>query len=305
MLHDFFRKGYSEILAAGITWGTIGLFVTMLGSAGIASSSAAFLRIFAGAVIIGILIITKKGLPGFYINGKGLTLCIILGICSQGMFNYCYNASIANTGMATASILLYTAPVFVLIMSAVFFSEKITMVKSIALFLNVAGCILTVAGGSIDSMQFSAAGVLFGIAAGFLYALMTIVSKTTTDDYDPLSILFYSFIFGSVFLALVIHPFDDIAASWNFKTFLLALGYGAIPTALSYKLYMSGLSKKPETSKVPVIASVETVAAAMIGIIVFREDISVPKAAGIFLVLVSIFIMNMRVSSSKKILRQK
>ncbi|HIU28408.1 MAG TPA: EamA family transporter, partial [Candidatus Fimisoma avicola] len=58
--------------------------------------------------------------------------------------------------------------------------------------------------------------------------------------------------------------------------------------------YMKGLSKDLVTSKVPVIASVETVVAALIGILVFTEDVTLYKLIGILCVMISIFIMNMQ-----------
>mgnify|MGYP000868936248 CR=1 FL=1 len=73
---------------------------------------------------------------------------------------------------------------------------------------------------------------------------------------------------------------------------LLFLGFGLIPTAVAYILYMQGLSMGLETSKVPVVMSFETVVTVLVGIGVYAESAGAIKVLGIVLVLMSILIMN-------------
>ena len=73
---------------------------------------------------------------------------------------------------------------------------------------------------------------------------------------------------------------------------LLFLGFGLIPTAVAYVLYMQGLSMGLETSKVPVVMSFETVVTVLLGIGVYAEPAGAIKVLGIVLVLASIVIMN-------------
>lgn len=296
---SFIKKGYFDIFLSGMLWGLLGVFVTTLNAYGISSSVSAFIRMFFGIFSIGAIMLLTNGIKAFVIDKKGLLICVILGIFSQGMFNYCYNASITSTGIATASILLYTAPVFVCIMSKIFFKEDINNYKKFALFINILGCVLTVTGGNFSNMQFSYIGIIFGVSAGFLYGLMTIISKTTTDKYNSFTILFYSFIFGAVFLFFTVQPYETLVENFNVPVLITSILYGLIPTAISYVLYMRGLSKKPETSKVPIIASIETVTAAFIGFIIFNENFGMIKLIGILCVLLSIVLMNFNFKNKK------
>lgn len=289
------RSGYMDIFIAGCMWGSIGLFVNILSGFGIASGTAAFIRIFTGAVLLIPIMISRGGLTLFKIDVRGLATCLILGVFSQALFNFSYNMSINDVGMATASVLLYTSPIFVCMMSAVFFREHIGAAKAAALAVNIAGCVLTVTGGNFSELTFSALGVMAGVGAGFFYGLMTIISMPITGRYDPLTILFYSFLSGSAVLAVMVRPWETIGdISGLLPVFAASAAYGAIPTVGAYMLYMRGLSKKPATSKVPVIASVETVVAAVMGTIVFDEDVTLYKLIGILCVMISIFIMNIQ-----------
>ena len=286
------KQGYLYILIAGILWGSIGLFVNLLKAQGAGPQSIAFLRLGTAALLLVPVMLTSGGIRMFRIPRRGLLACAALGIFSQALFNISYNVSIQNVGVATASVLLYSSPIFVCVMSKIFFRETIGRVKRIALLINICGCILTVTNGDFSAISFSVLGASAGILAGFLYALMTIISKAATEDYHPLTVLFYSFIFGAAVIALAANPWENLTEVMSLRLILTAFGYGLIPTVGSYIFYLRGLRCGLETSKVPVIASIETVVAALIGILIFQEAVGPFKLLGIACVLASIAIMN-------------
>ena len=61
---------------------------------------------------------------------------------------------------------------------------------------------------------------------------------------------------------------------------------------MAYIVYYGGISKITETARIPVLASVETVVAAIIGLVVFGQSLGPVKIIGKALVLVSIAVMN-------------
>ena len=282
------NMGYLMILAAGCLWGTIGLFVNLMAGVGADTSLTAFMRLFMGSLILIPIMLHKGGLSMFKIDKKGLIQCLMLGILSQALFNYSYNESIESIGVATASILLYTAPVFVTVMSRFLFKEHIGRIKIFALIINITGCFLMVTGGNLSVLKISAAGILFGILAGFLYSLVTIIGKIASGDTHPFTLIFYSFLFGWLALGIFTSPWESIKAVSGLKFWFYAFGYGLIPTVGSYLLYMGGLRKKLEISKVPVIASIEVVVATLIGVLVFKEQLNYISVLGIIILLSSI-----------------
>ena len=280
--------GYLMIFAAGCLWGTIGLFVNLLSSVGADTSLTAFMRLFIGSLIIIPIMLHKGGVSMFKIDKKGLSQCLMLGILSQALFNYSYITSIGIVGVATASILLYTAPVFVTIMSRILFDEHIGKIKIFALIINITGCFLMVTGGNLSNIKLSAAGIFFGIAAGFLYSLVTIIGKIASGDIHPYTIIFYSFLFGGLIIGIFTSPLESIKAVSGLKFWIYVFGYGLIPTVGSYLLYMEGLRRQLEISKAPVIASVEIVVSILIGVIVFKEKLNYINVLGIIILLSSI-----------------
>lgn len=287
--------GYLLVLCAGILWGSIGFFVRKLNGLGVDTELTAFMRIFCAWIILIPLLLgmsLKSGRNYFKISKKGLLQCFIMGLVTQAFFNLSYSGCINSVGVAMGSVLLYTAPIFVSILSRLLFKEEINARKGISLVINLLGCFIMVTGGDLSVLKVSGIGILLGIGAGFFYAMVTILGKFTSDEVDPFTMVFYNFLFGWISLALISNPIPKIAAVSDLHFWLLAFGYGLIPTVGSYLFYMNGISHDVELSRVPIIASVEPIIATIIGLLVFGENITLVNALGLVIVLFSIVLMN-------------
>lgn len=287
--------GYILVLCAGILWGSIGFFVRKLNGLGVDTELTAFMRIFCAWIILIPLLMgmsLKSGRNYFKISKKGLLQCFIMGLVTQAFFNLSYSGCINSVGVAMGSVLLYTAPIFVSILSRLLFKEEINARKGISLVINILGCFIMVTGGDLSVLKVSGIGILLGIGAGFFYAMVTILGKFTSDEVDPFTMVFYNFLFGWISLALISNPIPKIAAVSDLHFWLLAFGYGLIPTVGSYLFYMNGISHDVELSRVPIIASVEPIIATIIGLLVFSENITLVNALGLVIVLFSIVLMN-------------
>ena len=289
------NAGYIMVLCAGILWGSIGFFVRKLSEIGVDNGLTAFMRIFCAWVILIPLLIgmsMKTGKNYFRISKKGILQCLLMGIVTQAFFNLSYSGCINSVGVAMGSVLLYTAPIFVAILSKLLFKEEINARKGIALVINLVGCFIMVTGGDLSVLKVSGIGILLGVGAGFFYAMVTILGKFTSDEVDPFTLVFYNFLFGWLSLALFANPLPKIMAATSPYFWLLGFGYGLIPTVGSYLFYMNGISHDVELSRVPIIASVEPIIATIIGLVVFSENIGIINAIGLIIVLVSIVLMN-------------
>lgn len=300
------KKGYAMVLVAALMWGSIGIFVNALTGLGLSSVSIAALRLLVGAVILVPVLMLMgvrgqhmpDGLPSgawalFRATPRSLFASALVGIAGLAFANLSYYVSMGEVGMSTASVLLYTSPVFGVAFGRLLYGEAITRAKVLSVLLNIVGCVLAVTNGDIGGMGFSALGVAAGVLAGFLGALLAVFSKIATERMHPLAVTFYGFVFGGVFMAAIGFPWSDVSAAMSWELMGILFAFGLIPTALAYIFYMSGLSMGLEASKVPVVASFETVATVMVGILLYGEASGPIKIVGICLVLLSIFVMNM------------
>lgn len=285
-------KSYIYIFISGLLWGTIGLFVKLLGQCGSTSSYTSFLRMCLGLFLLIIITLFKEGAGAFKIGKRTLISCMLMGLVCQAAYNLAYSNAVNEIGVAFSSVLLYTSPVFTSIISYLFFHEKMGRRKCFALFVNVIGCALTVTGGSFLGLSFGVSGLLFGVAAGFCYSLAPVFGRLAADEGSPFAVATYNFLFATIFLAVFTQPWTTVAHPLNLKLLAVGTGYALIPTALAYIFYFTGLKGITESSKVPVVASVETVVATVIGTAVFHENLQIGNLIGIACVLGSIVIMS-------------
>lgn len=162
-------KAYLYIISAAVCWGLIGLFVRTLAAQGFSSMQIVALRSLAAAICV-TLPLLQSGSAALRIRLRDLWLFVGTGICSLVFFNYCYFNAMQQTSLAVAALLLYTAPVFVMLMSLLCFGEAFTRTKALALLLTFSGC-ACVTGVFGSSLTLTLSGLLYGLGSGFGYAL--------------------------------------------------------------------------------------------------------------------------------------
>ena len=133
--------GPALIILAGCFWGSMGIFVRRLGVYGFSSVQIVAIRVSLAALFFCILLFIKDR-SGFRISLKDLPLFLGLGVGSVLFFATCYFTAITMMPLSTAAILLYTSPIWIMLMSVLFFHEKLTRKKLIALTFAFAGCIM-------------------------------------------------------------------------------------------------------------------------------------------------------------------
>jgi len=272
------------VFSAGALWGTMGIFVRSLASLGFSSMQIVWLRVFIAAIIIGIgMLIYNRKL--FKINIRDIWCFIGTGILSVASFTYFYFISIQLISMSAAAVFLYTAPVFVMIMSAIIYKEKITVLKIAACLAAFCGCLFT--SGLIGSGKtLVPMGIITGILSGLGYALYSIFGKyAVKKNYNSLTVTFYTFLICTLGITLFCDvPSLVVAFTQKPVSIIYALIMGVLSAALPYILYTMGLARI-ESGKAAVIASIEPVVATIMGLVVYKEKIDIFGIIGIVLII--------------------
>lgn len=288
------------ILLAGVLWGCIGIFVRHYTALGLSAMQNAFLRLALSAILFAIFIlIYDRNL--FRIRLKDLWIFLGSGILSVGVFTICYFRSIELSSLSVASILLYTAPVFVMLFSLIFFKEKLTPAKIAALILAVFGCAMTV-GVIGGGLSVSLPGFFFGLSSGVCYALYSIFSRFALDrGYSPLTVTLYTFILAAVSVLCVADPLPVAKViTADVGSFFFALLFAVSSCVLPYLFYTLGL-KSVRSTTASIIATIEPVTATIVGALFFEEAVQFPFGyLGIALVVGSVVLINLNFKGKKK-----
>lgn len=287
---------YLYIIAAAVLWGLIGLFVKTLAAQGFSSMQIVAIRSAASSIGI-TLVICRLGLKYLRISPRDIWMFIGTGILSLTFFNYCYFNCISQSSLAAAALLLYTAPIFVMLLSLWLFKEKFTAAKACALVTTFCGCAF-ITGVFDTSLNLSLSAVIFGLGSGIGYALYSIFGKIAVRRYSSATITAYTFYYSTV-SAVPLADFSRSSAVFDLSTLLAALGIGILCAVIPYLLYTRGL-QDIEAGQASVLATIEPLVASCLGIFYFGEPFTWSKIAGIVLILSSVLILNISSQNPQK-----
>lgn len=284
------------VALAGSLWGFMGLLVRRLDAAGLSSIDICFLRSFVTMLAMAALLLAADR-RAFALRLRDLWCFVGTGVLSVVFFNYCYFKTIVLTSLSVAAVMLYTAPVLVVLMSTLFFREKLTGSKLIAAVAAFVGCAF-VSGVVGGASRLSAAGILFGLGSGVGYALYSIFSRCALErGYSSSAISFYTFVFASAasfFISDRAACFAALTATPSDTLIIVLLIF--LVTLFPYLLYTRGLQGL-ETGTASIIASIEPVVATLVGALIYHEPLDLWNLVGIALVLSSILLINAKSTS--------
>ena len=279
------------IILAGCFWGSMGIFVRRLSAFGFSPIQIVSLRISVAALAFSILLLIKDR-SGFRIALRDLPLFLGLGFGSILFFTVCYFSAITMMPLSTAAILLYTSPIWIMMMSVLFFREKLNRTKLIALALAFAGCVLV---SGISGEGLTLTGLLLGLGSGLGYGLYSILGTIALRKYSPYTVTTYTFLLAAAGSWLVCGPADMISkftAATNLSGLLLFCCLTGLVTAvIPFLAYTLGL-RSVEASRAGILATVEPLVATLVGILFFSESLTLLSGLGIILILTAVILLN-------------
>ncbi|SES93327.1 Threonine/homoserine efflux transporter RhtA [Oceanobacillus limi] len=278
---------FVTILGASF-WGLTGLFVESLYHFGFTPWEVVAIRLTSATIIL-IPIISIFSPKHLKVKIKHLPHFFGLGVGSIVLFNWLYFTVMEQTSMSIAVVLLYTSPIFVSILSKLFFNEVITGKKVMALIMTLIGCSFVIKLFPIGDATVSLSSILLGLLSAFFCGLYSIIGKSVSKYYNFLTITTYTLLTGSLFIFPTSRLWEKAAILQQVDVWLNVAGVAIISTILAYILYTFGLSYI-ESSKAAILGSVEPIIAILIGVILFGDSLTPWQIAGIVMVISSAFI---------------
>jgi len=257
-------RGENAVLISAILMGTLPFFIKSLSLSPI---SATFYRMSLGLLFVGLFLMLKKEKPVF-----SLSLVLL------GLFNvsevFFYITAITYLSAAMAALLLYMAPIYVMIYAMM--RGKVSKHSVMALVLGIAGLYLLLMPESQINI-----GLVSGLVSGVVYAGAFVMLNRLGKIHTPIQITFSNLSVG----VLLLFPFFGFESANP----LLVLGLGLIPTAIPFILLSYGMARV-RVEKGPVIALIEPVTAGIVGFLAFGEVLSGVQLAGAAMILSAVFI---------------
>jgi drug/metabolite transporter (DMT)-like permease len=254
----------------------------------ILSQSRATLSLF---VLLPIML-AQRGTATLRVPGRDLLRFFLLGILGVAASNFLYYLAIQRTNVATAIIIQYTAPVWVLVYTAARESKRPSSRKFVAVALSVAGCALAVGLVSSGGFRLDAFGVTAALLASFCFAFYNIGGHTVLARYDRWKVLLWVLVAASMFWIFVNPPWKIISAHYTRAQWEFMFVFSLVSVLGPFSCYFAGLQHLEPTRAV-VASCLEPVFSIVIAAMALGELVRPIQTFGIVLVLIAIVLIQL------------
>lgn len=282
------------VLAAATLWGSSGLFIDRIARTGLSGAQMTAVRLCMVPIFVAALLYFTDRRQ-LHVDGKDMPFQILNGIVGIFVFNLCYTYAIRLVGMATAAVLIYLMPSLVMLYSVLFLGERFTARKGLCLVLSLVGCGLV--SGLADGFTMNAMGLIMGLISALCYALYNILVVTRLKKYSSFTNVLYPFAFAAVAAVAYVAVCGEFPGT--VETILRrpdALAWCAALavccSVASYWLYNTAV-KTVGAGHAAIIATFEPVAAALLGLVILHERLTVWSVLGIGCELTALILLNL------------
>ncbi|MBQ2865750.1 MAG: DMT family transporter [Clostridia bacterium] len=284
------RSALLYIVLAGVLWGSSGIFVNLLSPYGFTPVQMTCMRSVVSALCMGIYLLVRDK-SCFKVTLPQLLLYALSGVSVFGTATF-YYAAIGYSSVSVAAVLMYTAPVFVMICSVAFLGEKFNLRKALSVVLVIAGSVLV--SGLVAGANFSLLGTVLGLCSALSACVYNVVTRVQmSKGCRPMSATFYIFSVMAVISLCVCDPVDLVQKTARNPAYLIMLiiGIGVFTCVTPYLLYTLALRDIP-AGTASSLAIIEPMSATVFSVVLFSEKLTLASITGIVLILVSVFLLS-------------
>jgi drug/metabolite transporter (DMT)-like permease len=291
-------RGYLYIAAAAFLWGIAAalgraVFTGRFSFTGTALRPIEPLILSQGRTTFSLLVLLpvlllRRG-RDLRIPAVDLGRCFLLGVLGVAASNYFYYLAIQKTNVATAIILQYTAPIWVLLYMVMRGLQRVTVQRVSAVVLAVVGSALAI--GMVGAgFRLNTPGVLAALLAAFSFAFYNIGGHNILARYDRWQVLLYTLLSASGFWMAVNPPWKIAAAHYSGGQYLFLFVFSLISVLGPFSCYFAGLQHLEPTRAI-VASCLEPVFSIVLAALILGEVMSPLQILGIVVVLGAILLV--------------
>lgn len=277
-------RGALFVMFAALCWGVTGGIGGLLIDEGWHPLVASLYRGAVGLALVAAWLLLRPGASGLG-NPRLWFWSVVAGLGVAGNFSF-YFLSIDAGSIPVAATLMYSAPVFVYLVSFALGLEKPTLLKWVAIALVLAGIVLLTGIYRAESTSITGAGIAAGLMAGLSYSLFIFGFKYASGIGSPPACLLIAF---TVLVAVLSVPtgLQPTLAAIQSDYWPLFIMMGLLGGGISFAFYIIGLRTTAPTAA-SILAMVEPVTAALFGVAVLGAQLEGLQLLGMALVLVTV-----------------
>ena len=268
----------AQLILSMLIFGTIGLFRRAIPYP---SSVVALVRSVIGLVFLLLVRAIRREPIDRAAVRRNLPKLLLLGAMLGTNWIFLFEAY-NYTSVAAATMCYYMAPVFIILLSVPVFGEKITPRKGICAAVAVFGMVLV--SDVLTTGLHGAKGLIFGLIAAVLYAVIVIINRTLRDISAEDRTIMQFAASSLVMLPYVLLTENLAALEPTPGVLLLLLIVGVVHTGIAYVLYFGSIAHV-SAQTAALLSYIDPIVAVLLSITVLREPMSPTALFGAVLVI--------------------
>lgn len=256
----------------------------------------------AAAILLLVLLLQRRRVR----LERGQTLrALLLGAVAVSAANYFYYLAIARTNVATAIMLQYTTPIWIVLYLLARRQQRATLGRLAAVALALAGIALVLglfrsgAGLRLDPI-----GVTAALLAAFGYAYYILGGESLVRSVDPVIVSLYMLLGAALLWLLINPPWRVWQAHYSGAQWIFMLGFSLLATLAPTLLYISGLKYLDATPAV-ITSCLEPVVGILLAAVFLNESLGWSQALGVVCVLGAIVLVQATGATSFSSIRSR
>jgi len=243
-------------------------------------------------VVLLLVLLALRGPRKLYLPAPDLGRMFLLGVLGVAVSNYLYYLAIQRTNVATAIILQYTAPVWILLYTAVRSRRRPALQRVVSVGVVLAGIALVIGIFGSGRFRLDPIGVSVALVASFTFAFYNLAGHSILARHDRWIVLLYAILAASLFWIIVNPPWKIVAAHYTQGQWLFLFVFSLISVLAPFAFYFAGLQHLEPTRAV-VVSCLEPVFSILMAAIALGERLRSLQTFGIVLVLVAIVMVQL------------
>jgi drug/metabolite transporter (DMT)-like permease len=282
------RLGVLFVLCSGAGFGTLGVLGVVAGEEGLSIPTVLFFRFALATILVWSVLAVRGELR--LLSGRNLLVGFALGAFGYAAMSGLYFVGLEFMTAGMVGIVLYTYPVFVLVLAAAFLDEVVDRQRIAALLVTLGGIALIT---GADPAAADPRGVGIVLVAAVVYATYITVSRTTLEDVSAPTLTAHVLPAAALTFLVIGLATNSLSVPSTGVGWGAVVGIAVVATAMPIFAFFAGLSRIG-AGPASILSAIEPVVTVALGAAFLDEPVSVVVLVGGGLVLVGVVLVTRR-----------
>lgn len=286
------QKGVMLAIPTPVLWGLMTLPIRTLNEYGISGRDLAFFRCaVSGTGLFLFNYITDRSV--LKIDLKGLFYCLCYGCFCYGVSFTAYAFAVERIPVAVAMVLMFMCPIWVSLFNLLLFKERLKPVNTVSIIICLAGAVLVSNIISVKGERIDLLGIICAVINGLGAGLQLIIPRYFEKEYRKNTFVVYGFI-GSACMLAFMTDFGIVAqaaAADTVRVLSNLVLLSLVCTLVANYVFVIAASYIDSTL-VSILSALEVVVGSLIGLVVYKETMSVTQSIGAVIIVIGALLPN-------------